>query len=231
MTEFKQWSQITREVFEDVQAKGWNETFGLSPRDEKYFDATKCRCGGGCESVLECWFWYWMRKTPAVERGAQRQAWIGKRRVDCLCDCDGESVVIELDGKAFHTDARAEWERDKELLATVGTIIHFPFAAMWWFPEATFSVLATWYPRFKLRATDLMCCTIPEFLEEIENSVHPDSDFPTRASYLDWAEPNFELWSANEAHGWVGSPKAWFQKWNVRPITVYPHRGNPRRIE
>ncbi len=117
-----------------------------------------CRCGAGCESVLECEFWYWLRKTDLGEKKALRQFPIGSHRVDCLIGCGDDLVVVELDGKEFHQHRTEEdLQRDAELLTKVDAVIRIPYAALHYYPRATFELLGTWYERFRLRGIDVYC--------------------------------------------------------------------------
>lgn len=53
-----------------------------------------CRCGGGCESVLECEFWYWLRKTDSGEARALRQFQVGWLRVVPSIDSNQSDSVF-----------------------------------------------------------------------------------------------------------------------------------------
>lgn len=211
------WSEIMLETFESIDKLGWNETFGLSPN----IDGPDCECGGGCESPIECRFWMMMRKTDLVERGCARQVWLGGRRVDCLCECGDKLVVVELDGKDWHKDFEAEQRRDTELLAHVDAIIHVPGAAIYWFPEAVFCVLAAWYSRFVIESMDTFCISADDFRAELDDDFHPNSQFASADEFVEWAEPNYEIWQdCDGMYGKVGTPKAFIQEHRKRPLLI-----------
>lgn len=220
-------TDIMLETLEEVDRLGWDKAFGLSPRPNHIPDPRKCRCGGGCDSLLECTFWYWLRKTEAVERGCRRQVIIGQYRVDVFCEWGGKRIVVELDGKEFHQDQHADIRRDKVLLEAVDAVIRIPGPALHWYPEAVFSILGRWYSRFELRGCDIFCMPAAEFRNEIEGAVHGDGDYLTVESFLDWADPNYELWSDHDTFGRVGSPKMFYRD-NV-PGSLFIHRR--RRID
>lgn len=192
----------------------------------------RCTCGGLCESPLECSFWHFMRKTPLGERGVQQQAAIGPYRVDCLCDCDGASVVVELDGAEFHQDQLADLRREDFILQTVDAVIRIPYAAMHFYPHATFCVLGKFYRRFELRAVDIFCIPVCELRHEMSEGVTANGDFTSEAAWLEWAEPNFELWGTlpELGVGWVGSPKAWLKRWDIKPITLRRKGHRPPQV-
>lgn len=216
IAEVKTFQQVVGEMIDDIERVGLHEALGVAPvRPGMIVDPEKCKCGGGCESLLECQFWYYVRKTAAMERKAARQVKVGRYRVDSLFDCDGKSVVVELDGKQFH-NRDDDYRRDMDLLMAVDAVIRIPYAAMTFYPQATFAYLATLYRRFEL-PQDVFCMTVAEFQQELDRQDYGDGDFRCQAEYVDWAEPNFELWGA---FGWIGSPKAWLHKWNVTPIQV-----------
>ena len=172
------------------------------------------RCFDACESVLECDFWHFLRKTARGHDGAEQQVKIGKYRVDCLIDCDGQRVVIELDGAEFHQDERKDWERTKEILRSVDAVIRIPYAAMHFYPQATMCVLGSWYPRLA-RDGDLFCMTVDEFMDELRSQDYSNGDFRSEEAWVDEVETCYELWKDS---GWVGSPKAYLKRWNVKCI-------------
>jgi len=181
-----------------------------------------CPCGGGCESALECEFWYWLKfKTHGGDFRAIRQVPIGQFRVDCLIECGSQLVVVELDGKAFHQGRSVQDNRrDCELIKQVDAIIRIPYAALHHFPRATFRVLEEWFPRFAVRQ-EIFVINVWDLANEIEKSVDFDGDFLTPRDWLNWADSRFELWAlVLNSVGWVGSPLAWLKQWNVTPITL-----------
>jgi very-short-patch-repair endonuclease len=219
--------EAAEDVLRDIERVGISEASGLEqvPPD-RIVDPEKCSCGGGCESVLECEFWYWVRKTDKMEREANRQVQIAGFRVDSLFWDAGQSIVVELDGKQFHQDKRKDWERDKALLRCVDCVIHIPYAAMHFYPHATMQVLASWYPRFKLRGIDLCCLTVPEFGAELEQH----SDITAKREYVDSVESAYEIWWSCETFGMACSPKAWLHRtsWKTEPIRRYVKHDHER---
>lgn len=206
--------QLAGELINDIEANGLCDALGVAPlRPGMYVDPQKCKCGGGCESVLECDFWYYIRKTNAMERNAARQWQVGRYRVDAIFNCDGKTVVVELDGAEFHKDERKDLNRVKDLLLSVDTVIRIPYQSMHFYPRATFAVLGNWFPRFALRGQDVCCMTTDEFVAQLRNEPYGEGDFVNEREYLEWADPNYELWMPG---GWVGSPKAWMHQWNVK---------------
>lgn len=102
------------------------------------------------DSVLEEQFWQMLLRSKEGWALALDQFQIGRHRVDVIADCDGEAVVIELDGEAFHPDKEADERRDLELLNDVSAVIRIPYHAMRACPFASFVVLSHWYPRFTI---------------------------------------------------------------------------------
>lgn len=219
MKDVKQIAKAAADSLTEFEKVGRAEFFGLEPLPPgRVVDPEKCRCGGGCESFLECDFWYWARKTSDCERNAHRQFQIGKYRVDSLFYCDGQKVVVELDGKEFHQDKRKDLERDKEILRTVDCVIRIPYAAMHFYPQATFCCLASWYPRFKIRAIPSSCFSSEELQEEIDKL---DPYEPTaRRQWIEDVEADYEVWYACDTFGFAGSVKVWLARghWNTAMI-------------
>lgn len=212
MSNAKTLFEACSDALAEIEKVGMREYFGLEQLPpNRIVDNSKCKCGGGCESVLECEFWYWVRKTPDIERNAQRQVSISRFRVDSLFECDGKKVVVELDGKRWHKDKRADWERDKKLIESVDAVIRIPYAAMHFYPHATFSVLASWYPRFKLRAICGSCFSAEELYSEIEK-LDQYEPFLSRREWVETVEPDYEVWHAGEMFGFAGSVKAWIYR-------------------
>ena len=213
------------DVIREIERVWIHEALGIEqcPPDRPY-DPEKCMCGAGCESVLECEFWYWVRKTDKMEREANRQVEIAGFRVDSLFWCGGLSVVVELDGKQFHQDKRKDWERDKALLRCVDAVIHVPYAAMHFCPHATMQVLASWYPRFKLRGIDICCLSVAEFGSELEQ--HHDETM--KREYVERVESAYEIWWASETFGMACSPKAWLARGTWKTETIRHYRRHNR---
>lgn len=153
------------------------------------------------DSVLEKEFWYRLGKTYHRWHGAIDQFQLELCRVDCLIDCDGRSVVVELDGKAFHK-ADADARRDAHVLKNVDAVIRIPFGALWFLPDATFDALATWFPRFKTRGNHIMSIPISEFHEERRRA---EEDY----NFDDWFGNTeaYQVWHVEGNTAWIGTPK------------------------
>lgn len=182
---------------------------------------SKCVCGNGCDSHLECMFWHHMRKTQLDEQGTEHQKAIGRYRVDAFVDCDGQKVVVELDGKAFHNQER-DAIRDEFVLQHCDAVIRIPFAAMWYYERATFEVLAYWFPRFRI-AKDVCVHSLAELQQRIENMQEDFYNYElgmSKREYLDKIEFIVDVWDADDKFGFVGSPKAFVYNWNITPIVL-----------
>lgn len=184
-----------------------------------------CRCGAGCESVLECEFWYWLRKTDLGERRALRQFRVGNCRVDCVIECGDDLVVIELDGQQFHQDKQADFERDTKLLQHVDAVIHIPYAAMHWYPDATMEVLGSWYSRLRKRGCDTCCIHASEIEAVIARNIGRDGDYPTREQWIEQAEASYDVWYVKEFVGWAASIKSFLLSWKCAPIVLRNRTG------
>jgi very-short-patch-repair endonuclease len=194
-----------------------------------------CRCGGGCDSVLECEFWYWLRKTELGEKRALRQFQIGPFRVDCLIECGGELVVIELDGRQYH-DKNADFLRDTELLRHVDAVIRIPYPAMHYYPDATMEVLGSWYSRLRRRNCDSCCIHATEIELQIKGNVDSRGEFATREAWIDYAEPSYDVWFVKDCIGWAASLKTFLLEWKCAPIVIRHRSGvapvsEPRQAE
>ena len=102
------------------------------------------------ESVLEAKFWSWLSRTNDGLKDARSQFEIGPYRADATVDCDGQLVVVELDGTRFHLDHEYDTARDRYMAYLVSAVIRIPYKSLWYFPQATFGVLAQWFPRFEI---------------------------------------------------------------------------------
>lgn len=119
------------------------------------------------DSVLEERFWGMMGRTADQWKGTRDQVEIGPYRVDSLVYCDGQKVVVEVDGQAYHLDKEADRKRDEYLLSHgIDAIIRIPFRALWHHGDAVFAVLARWYPRFKTDTEAIQLETLTATLEE-----------------------------------------------------------------
>lgn len=215
--------EIVLRLRSQLYREGVSGDIGVSPlREGMRYSPTRCMCGGGCESLLECAFWYQIRKTSEGENFALRQVSIGPYRVDSLFDCAGDLVAVELDGAAYH-DPDEDAKRDAILLRWVDRIIRIPYAAMTYFPHATMRILSQWHGRFALRAYDIFCVSEQEFRDEMDvanGRIGEDGyEFADIYKWLDWADPNYEIWKIDSrGRGFAMSPKAYLYTWNVKPI-------------
>lgn len=156
------------------------------------------------DSVLEDAFWHMLRKTDLGWHAAIDQFEIGRYRVDCLMDCNGKLVVVELDGKAYHR-AEADQLRDAEILKSVDAIIRIPFPAMWYYRYATFKVLGEWFPRLGLHADYQLVLSMDEFKDEWQRMM---DDPEVGAEYFNEAERSYNIWEKEGDIALVGSPSA-----------------------
>ena len=174
------------------------------------------------DSVLEQMYWHMLRKSEKGWHGAVDQFQIGAFRVDCLINCDGKLVVVELDGAKYH-NALDDELRDRELLKSVDAIIRVPFAAMWYYRYAVFAVMSEWFPRFKMRAEHQLTLSLDEFREELNAD-----DLYCQESYLDEAEDSYNIWEVGGDMGLVGSPSGFLGQTRKRH-RVWVQRGTPDR--
>lgn len=160
------------------------------------------------DSVLEERFWHMLRKTELGLHGTAQQVPIGRYRVDGLIDCDGQAVVIELDGKRFH-NPDADRIRDAALLQSVDAIIRIPFAAMWYYRYATFKILESWYPRFAITSPVTMLSE--DELKEERDQVDADFWEYGETSVAEWladVDGDYEVYRVDGPHeAFVGNPK------------------------
>lgn len=169
-----------------------------------------CGCerayGDRGDSVLERQFWHMMRKTELGWHGAADQLQIGKYRVDAIMDCDGESVVVELDGKRFH-NVNADTVRDHEILKEVDAVIRIPFYAMWHFEYAVFKVLGEWYPRFNIPGNPVSLASEEDLRNEWEKIDSSFDDHADRESWMEEINGWVQAWNVDGAVGYVGTPR------------------------
>lgn len=129
------------------------------------------------ESPLEDMFWHFMRKTDVDKWDSiDGQHQIGRRRLDAMFVTQGRSIDIELDGKEFHQDERADMERDRSLILDYGVdeVIRIPYAAMMFAPHATFKILATWHPSLAINSPDYVM-SVAEAGEELNRLIYQQS--------------------------------------------------------
>lgn len=169
------------------------------------------------DSVLEKQFWHFLSKTRGGLHGAIDQFPIGRYRVDCLIDCNGKAVVVELDGKAYH-DAMADEIRDREILKSVDAIIRIPFVAMWHYPHATFAVLAKWFSRFQIESPATY-----ERQEFIERLRYLQTEEDMRADeYVSIFDDTIQVWEVQNNAAVVGSPSGFWRS-NKRAMMWIQH--------
>lgn len=156
------------------------------------------------DSVLEARFWGMLGATRSRWQNADQQVQFGPYRVDAVVDCDGQRVVIETDGAAFHKDLQYEIERDAYLLTNgADVVIRIPYHALRSYGDAAFAVLGRWYPRFRiepLAAARLEALSVS--LEDIGDS----------GSAL-------QIYSMNDDEAVVGNAWAFLGRYNTATIT------------
>lgn len=173
------------------------------------------------ESPLESMFWHVLEKAKhACFVAIEPQKQVGRFRLDAFVQTHQCRHGIELDGKAFH-DAKADRERDREILETgqVDDIIRIPFAAMNYFPGATFECLRSW--------DQSLATPRPWNVFDIAGA-HRDADASTdgdgnQYTIEQWAT-EFEYCYEMAIYGGAFackacSPLAWLKSWKVDPIT------------
>lgn len=180
-----------------------------------------CFSGMKCESDTECWFWHYAKRGRCFrDRLWSSQVQIGHRRVDAFICLDGERIAVELDGKAFH-NRDLDDARDRELLADIDHVVHIPYPAIKFYPDATFSVLACWFPQL---AIDPMggCYSAEEMhaiLAACEQGDYGD-DFLSADQWIRAFEHDYEIWQMLIAAGCVGSPRAFVENWRTHAIRL-----------
>jgi hypothetical protein len=192
----------------------------------------RCSCWMGHrgyrgDSVLERSFWHNLLKTEKVWHGSIDQLQIGQFRVDVAIDCDGKSVVVEMDGAAYH-DADRDRRRDDILLNSVDAIIRIPYAPMEYFRFGAMYALTQWFSRFDVGDHNLTI-TADEFYKEMEEVRNdPEKSFD---EWLDEVEPSYDVVSVTPSAALVTSPLGFLQSWNARPITIQYGQGKLEIID
>lgn len=192
---------------------------------KQFKDDTVCSCVGNFgvrgDSVLEQQFWHMLLKTKINWHGAAEQFQIGRHRVDSIIDCDGQAVVIELDGKKWH-DVNADRVRDSEVIKSVDAIIRIPFAAMWYYRAGTFKILGDWFPRLAV-SDDISVLTKSELQEEHAGVGDEESPYfmdQTEQDYLESIETVYDVIDVDEPYAWVGSPRQFLRTHPTHVITL-----------
>lgn len=168
------------------------------------------------ESVLEAKFWEFVSRTDKGLAGSRSQLEIGPYRTDSIFDCDGEAVVVELDGTRYHQDYEYDSARDRFLVNYVSAVIRIPYKSLWHFPQATFGVLASWFPRFKmpLDPTVINCRTTHADLQELANR-----------------DVRYEVFDASPSRGWVGFPSNFIAPNHPWSVTIARGKTDPKILE
>lgn len=181
------------------------------------FDGARSRL----ESPIESKFWHMLEKT-AFDKFDKLdvQVQCGRYRIDVLIVLNGYRLGIELDGKEFHEDEadaiRDAWLFDHNYL---DEIIRIPGYAIHWYPHGTMRVLMEWHPALAT-PTPGFVMSVEEFREEFEaakETLVPHS-FTSIEAWLDWAEPNYDIWFMRDNWGLVWSPRRLIRLEKLKPI-------------
>lgn len=101
------------------------------------------------ESPLEWRFAWQMGKTKIGIKDVYVQVPILNYRVDFMVFDGDTTIVVELDGKAFH-DQEKDAERDSQIIEHVDAIIRIPYVAMIYAENATMAAMSDWFERFRV---------------------------------------------------------------------------------
>jgi very-short-patch-repair endonuclease len=178
-----------------------------------------CFTGMKCESDLECKFWWHVKSSNAFRSGLlESQVVVGKYRVDAMATVGSYRIGIELDGKKFH-DPKRDAVRDRELLKSIDGVIHIPFAAVAYYPDATMAAIGSWFPAlYHYRGGWVF--TRDELIECLAN-LEGDGDYYTEDLWLDAFDANYEVWwPLNEDTCLIGSPRAFVNGWKLQAVTL-----------
>jgi hypothetical protein len=179
------------------------------------------------DSVLERSFWHNFLKTEKVWHGSVDQLPIEGYRVDAAIDCGGRSVIVEMDGAAYH-NAERDRRRDDHLLNVVDAIIRIPYAPLEYFRFGAMHALAQWFPRFDI-GYHIYTISVDEFRKEVEMAMaDPEQDYD---AWLQEAEPSYDVVDVTENEARVTSPLGVLRSWNIRPITIQYGTGRPEIID
>lgn len=165
------------------------------------------------DSYLEKMFWHMMLKTEIGWHGAVDQLQIGKYRVDVIADCNGQSVVVELDGKQYH-DSGKDAIRDAEILNHVDAIVRIPYYSMAQFRYGVFHLLGMWFPRFRIPSADWAVISRSELQESVEDWLSEDADA-------------IDVWDEVGSVGFLGTPRQFAA--NTPKAVVRVQYGNGRK--
>ena len=100
------------------------------PRAKK----TALRLAPGIESPIEQWLYDCLANLLPVDFALTKQAWIDGYRVDFLVTGRGYRLVVEADGKAWHTkpeQVQADEKRESRIRALGYDIIRFTGSQIW----------------------------------------------------------------------------------------------------
>jgi very-short-patch-repair endonuclease len=172
------------------------------------------------ESPLEDMFWHFMRKTDVDKWDAiEGQYKIGNRRLDALLVTNGRRIDIELDGKEFHQDERADRERDQSLILDWGVdeVIRIPYASMMFASHATFKILAAWHPSLSICSPGNVY-SAAEASEELNKLEYRQTEYGHEEA-LDCLDTGAEVYdTATDGLAWALPFDAWRKRHRANPI-------------
>jgi hypothetical protein len=90
---------------------------------------------------------------------------------------------------------------------------------MMYHQDATFAVLAGWFQRFDRGPG--MATPFYQLVNELDEVKKGDKPGWSYQNYLEMIEPWYEIWHVEGNVGWVGSPKAILNGWDILPIVLY----------
>jgi len=158
------------------------------------------------ESPLEEMFAWQMKRTKLGLKGVFVQVPIAGYRVDFLIQHKGRSIVVELDGKAYH-DKQRDFKRDSRLIGHVDEIIRIPYAAMI-NENAAMTGISHWHDRFAV-PVERSTAGFFEAMAEYRESKREDM------SEWDW----MQVYKVNPHSIYVGTLKQIAMIHNISPIT------------
>jgi len=191
------------------------------------------------ESPLEDMFWHYMRKTDFDKWGSiEGQHRIGQRRIDAMFIVQGRCIDIELDGKEFHQDERADRERDQSLILdwNLDEVIRIPYAAMMFASHATFKILATWHPSLAINSPGGVY-SVAEASEELYKLEYQQTQYGHKEA-LDCLDSGAEVYDVStDSLAWALPFDSWRKRNRASPIRRLTKEmrgvrstGNPSRV-